>query len=58
MIVAPDPALGDAILAVRPLCVRPAAAVIMGIVNATPDSFSDGGRFSTRPLLSRRRGNW
>ncbi len=26
-----------------------AGSLIMGIVNATPDSFSDGGRFETRP---------
>jgi len=31
---------------VRPLLQRPQVA-IMGIINATPDSFSDGGRFNS-----------
>jgi dihydropteroate synthase len=32
--------------AVRDLTLTPAPALVMGIVNVTPDSFSDGGRFA------------
>ena len=32
--------------AVRDRTLTPAPALVMGIVNVTPDSFSDGGRFA------------
>ena len=31
----------------RPLDVRPGGGVVMGVLNVTPDSFSDGGRYDT-----------
>jgi len=30
----------------------------MGVVNVTPDSFSDGGRYSTHAPLSLTPGGW
>ena len=31
----------------RPLDARPGRGLVMGVLNATPDSFSDGGRYAT-----------
>ncbi len=38
----------------RELVIRPGRTVIMGILNVTPDSFSDGGRFNSVEAALRR----
>jgi dihydropteroate synthase len=53
---ATGPAVGGELLGLPEVLVNPGRCLVMGVINVTPDSFSDGGRFdTTQAALARGR---